>query len=134
MPVKKNIIFLVLILGSVFAFSAGKVHVVSPVDFYDRIKNDCTAIILDVRLYEDYCKGRIKNALWAGDKKVLIKLVEDKPKGQNIYLYCYEGRKRGKTAVDILLKKGYQNIFFLKGGFNEWAKRNMEIDRSYVCE
>ena len=95
---------------------------------------DTTGIILDVRIYEDYRESRIMGAVWAGKKEVLTEVLKSVDKEQNIYLYCYEGRARGKAVIDILLEMGYKNIFFLKGGFNGWVKRGFEIDKTKISK
>ncbi len=61
---------------------------------------------------------------------MLVNQLKVVDKEQNIYLYCYVGRERGKAVVDILLEMGYLNIYFLKGGFNIWVKQGMEVDDS----
>ena len=104
--------------------------ILSPVDFYARISSDSLGIILDVRLYEDFRESRIKDAVWVGEKEVLVNQLKAVDKEQKIYLYCYVGRERGKVVVDILLEMGYLNIFFLKGGFDIWVKQGMEVDDS----
>ncbi len=95
---------------------------------------DSTGIILDVRLYEDYAESRIKGAVWAGENEALIEILKDVGKEQNIYLYCYEGRARGKAVIDILLDMEYKNIFFLKGGFNGWVKKGFETDKTKISK
>ena len=110
----------------------GGYTLLSPADFSERITTDSSGIILDVRLYDDYSESRIKDAVWAGEKRVLLEVLKDVDKEQNIYLYCYEGRTRGKAVIDILLEMEYKNIFFLKGGFNSWVKRDYETDKTKI--
>ncbi len=112
----------------------GGYTLLSPADFDERISTNSTGIILDVRLYDDYSKSIIKDAVWAGEKRVLLKVLKDVDKEQNIYLYCYEGRTRGKAVIGILLDMEYKNIFFLKGGFNSWVKRDFETDKSIISK
>ncbi len=106
----------------------------SPVEFYEIIYTDSNGIVFDARLYEDYSKSRIKDAVWVGKKDTLIRVLENIDKEQNIYLYCYEGTERGIAVIDILLKMGYKKIFFLKGGFDNWVKQGMEVDYSVFVQ
>jgi len=110
--------------------SDNKCKILTPIEFYEMINSDPAPLILDVRLYEDYSQSRIPDAIWAGSREELYSILKDTDKEQNIYLYCYEGGKRGKAVVRILHEKGYQNLFFLKGGFNNWTKQGMVTDNS----
>ncbi len=127
-------ILLITLLLTLFAPPKSGYTLLSPIDFYERISEDSTGIILDVRLYKDYAESRIKGALWAGEKEELIEILKDVSKEQNIYLYCYEGRARGKAVIDILLDMEYKNIFFLKGGFNGWVKKGFETDKIKISK
>lgn len=103
-------------------------------NFYERITTDTTGIILDVRLYEDYRESRIMDAVWVGKKEVLTEVLKSVDKEQNIYLYCYEGKARGKAVIKIMLEMEYKNIFFLDEGFNGWVKRGFETDRTKISK
>ena len=127
-------ILLITLLLTLLAPPKSGYTLLSPIDFYEGILEDSTGILLDVRLYEDYKEMRIKSAVWAGEKVVLIEILKDVGKEQNIYLYCYEGRARGKAVIDILLEKEYKNIFFLKGGFNGWVKKGFETDKTKISK
>jgi rhodanese-related sulfurtransferase len=124
-------IFLFCLLNCFSAFKGEKYTVLTPVEFYEKINSE-EGILLDVRLYGDYQISRIPDAVWAGSEDALELVLKDVGKEQNIYLYCYEGGKRGKKVIEVLQGLGYRNLFFLKGGFNKWIKQGMVTDNTMV--
>lgn len=86
----------------------------------EMLKSQKGIIIIDVRTPEEYKRGHIPGALsrplgkldsWSGDFK------QDK----SIVLVCASGA-RSKSAADRLVKKGYTQLFNLKGGMGSWQQ------------
>jgi len=77
------------------------------------------AQLIDVREPNEFEKGHIlgaRNIPVTQLKQRLVELRKDKP----IYLYC-AGESRSARAAEMLYKKGYKDIYQLKGGFKKWT-------------
>lgn len=79
-------------------------------------KESSRIIILDVRSVQEYIEGHINGAilipLFELDQKA-EQLLKDKK--QTIIVYCKSGIRSIK-AIEILIKKGYTNLYNLDGG------------------
>ena len=98
-------------------------------DEFEKIANQSSAIVLDVRNQKDYVKGHIPRSIfigldggfapWVG---TLLKDVK-----QKILLVVQKGRE--KEAITRLSRVGFdQTIGFLKDGFFSWIESGKEID------
>ncbi|AVQ99352.1 YqhL-like protein [Oceanobacillus picturae] len=77
------------------------------------------AQLIDVREPQEFDKGHIlgaRNIPLTQMKQRLIEMRPDKP----VYLYCQSG-SRSARAAQLLNKKGYTDIYQLKGGFKKWT-------------
>ncbi|WP_100010683.1 rhodanese-like domain-containing protein [Lentibacillus sediminis] len=76
------------------------------------------AQLIDVREPQEFDKGHIlgaRNIPVTQMKQRLVEMRKDKP----VYLYC-QGGSRSARAAQLLNKKGYKDIYQLKGGFKKW--------------
>ncbi|WP_042223474.1 rhodanese-like domain-containing protein [Oceanobacillus manasiensis] len=77
------------------------------------------AQLIDVREPQEFDKGHIlgsRNIPLTQMKQRLVEMRPDKP----VYLYCQSG-SRSARAAQLLNKKGYTDIYQLKGGFKKWT-------------
>ncbi|GLO66555.1 MULTISPECIES: rhodanese-like domain-containing protein [Oceanobacillus] len=77
------------------------------------------AQLIDVREPQEFDRGHIlgaRNIPMTQMKQRLVEMRKDKP----IYLYC-QGSSRSARAAQLLHKKGYKEIYQLKGGFKKWT-------------
>ncbi|MEN2766006.1 rhodanese-like domain-containing protein [Ornithinibacillus xuwenensis] len=77
------------------------------------------AQLIDVREPQEFKNGHVlgaRNIPVTQMKQRLIEIRKDKP----VYLYCQSGA-RSSRAAQLLHKKGYQEIYQLKGGFKKWT-------------
>ncbi|RMF96099.1 MAG: sulfurtransferase [Candidatus Schekmanbacteria bacterium] len=95
----------------------------------ESISKNNTPIILDVREKEELDSGKIKNSLHI-PRGMLEFLIETKvpDKEREIVVYCAKG-PRSALAGKTLKLLGYKNVSFLAGGFDEWCKRNLEVEK-----
>lgn len=77
------------------------------------------AQLIDVREPKEFENGHIlgaRNIPLSQLKMRLLEIRKDKP----VYLYCQSGQRSGRAA-QILRRKGYKDLYHLKGGFKKWT-------------
>jgi rhodanese-related sulfurtransferase len=116
---------ILIVFMGLFGFSVIEPTELSPIRFYEKIAQTETPIILDARLYEHYYQERIEGAIWIGEKDDLEFTLKGIEKDTPLYLYCYEGGKRGKTVASLLFEMGFKQVFFLKGGIEKWINKGL---------
>jgi len=117
-------IFFILIL---FSCSENKSisNLVSAKDFNQMIKNDRSAIIIDVRTPEEFNKGHLRNSLnvnWFDENfdENLNIFNKDLP----VFVYCLSGGRSSK-ANEKIQSLGFKNVYELDGGILEWRKNKL---------
>ncbi len=99
--------------------------------FYELINQKENLLLLDIRTGEKYYKSRIENCIWAETKSQLNPLLDNINKEVPIFIYCEIG-KRSNQCSNYILKKGFKNIYELKGGFRDWIKNGYPVDSSNI--
>lgn len=77
------------------------------------------AQLIDVREPDEYAAGHILGARNIPLSQLRLRMKELR-KDQPIYLYCQNGIRSGRAA-QILYRKGYRDLYHLKGGFKMWT-------------
>ncbi|MGG3841463.1 rhodanese-like domain-containing protein [Anoxybacillus kestanbolensis] len=77
------------------------------------------AQLIDVREPDEYAAGHILGARNIPLTQLRFRMKELR-KDQPIYLYCQNGIRSGRAA-QILYRKGYRDLYHLKGGFKMWT-------------
>ena len=83
-------------------------------------KQEHGAIIVDVRSSQEYNEGHVLNAINIPDYKInksIKKILTNK--NQEIVLYCSSGG-RGRKAYQKMKNLGYNNVFNLYKGLDNW--------------
>jgi rhodanese-related sulfurtransferase len=81
---------------------------------------------IDVRTPEEYAAGhayRARNIPVDQLTANLDKLEKNEP----VYLICQSGR-RSKQAAEILSQNGFNSVFNVTGGTNEWSARGLPME------
>lgn len=88
------------------------------VDIRNKIERKNGFIDNSFAITRDKIDFRIENILsaWPIDNKKLLKII----------LYCSNGKYSLVSAYHLTLM-GFDNVFYLKGGFNEWCNNNYDI-------
>lgn len=78
-------------------------------------------VVLDVRTPDEYRAGHLKDAKLAnvndaGFDANIAKLDKNKP----VVVYCAVGG-RSARASDIMVQKGFKNVYNVSGGYNAWS-------------
>ena len=117
----------ILLLTSLSLHSQNTIESISYADYLN-IDNSNDFIIIDVRTPEEHKIKRIKNSININfyDEK-FIDLFKIYDKDENILIYCRSGR-RSLEAVKNLSKKGFKNIYDLKGGILALDKSLVDFD------
>lgn len=76
------------------------------------------AILIDVRSMQEYKEGHIDGAICIPHYEISYRIEREVPdKNALIVVYCQYGI-RSKKAAEILLKKGYTNVYHIKNGLD----------------
>jgi len=117
-------IFLLVSFISLIACNDISSQRVSAEDFYTKLVDDNSSIIIDVRTPEEFSKGHLRNALninWFDEnfESQLEILSRERP----VFIYCLSGGRSAK-ALDKISGMGFKNSYELDGGILEWRKNN----------
>ena len=84
-------------------------------------------VLLDVRTPTEYSNGHLISALninYYGDN--FDKKIDELDKSKPIVVYCKSGGRSSKSALK-LVEKGFEQIYNLKGGFDQWIFLGKEV-------
>jgi rhodanese-related sulfurtransferase len=123
-------IFFILILAVNGQNTSDSVfNIVDVEEFIIQMKLHEINILLDVRLWMEFKKGRIPHAILAENSKVLLSISDTLDRDKPLFLYCADNF-RSKAAGRFLADKGFKNIYVLEVGFNGWKAAGKEIDKT----
>ena len=103
----------------------------SPEEFYLRIKSTEVPLIIDARTWKEYRKDRIQGARLAESSVDLKSAVDTVDMEQPIFVYC-DDNQRSSAACTILNDWGYTNVSELAGGMIAWKLASYEIDTARI--
>ena len=92
--------------------------------------HESSYLILDARELEEYEVSHLEGAQWLGNKVPNWDILEGVDTLQPILLYCSIGYRSEKMG-EILLQKGFKNVYNLYGSIFEWSNRGYPIFDSY---
>jgi len=125
--VKKIVsIILMLLLTSIVAF-ASSVKPLTVKDAKTLIDKTPNLYILDVRTPDEYNQARMKNSVLIPDYE-LGKRLSEVPKNRPVLVICAVGA-RSKPASELLVSKGYKEVYHLNDGLVGWYRAGMPIER-----
>ena len=91
-------------------------------------------IIIDVRTYDEFSSGYIKNAINLDFySETFQNDILSIDKNSPIVLYCRTNNRSTKTA-SILKDNGFKEISVLEGGITNWVKNGNDINYSTYSE
>ena len=98
---------------------AGQSVLINPDDAQKLLKENSSAVLLDVRTPDEFAEGHIEGAVNLAVEELESRLNElPSDKATPIVVYCRSGR-RSALAAEILVKAGYSAIYDL-GGIQNW--------------
>lgn len=97
----------------------------TPKEFALQIKENPTAVVLDVTTPEEFSNSHLQNAInidWNGEHfdREIKKLNPETP----VYVYCFSGA-RSASAASYLRDKGFKAVYELKGGLLQWRSEKL---------
>jgi rhodanese-related sulfurtransferase len=85
-----------------------------------KLHKEGKAVFIDVRSNEQFSLGHIKDALSIPGSQLLKRFNEVTPQMTVItYCACSEEQSSGRAAKELTVR-GVQNVFALKGGWDDW--------------
>lgn len=89
------------------------------VDHAKQMIDDGEVIVVDVRTDSEYAAGHIPNSILVPVQELSERLDELDPSAS--YLIVCRSGNRSAQASELLIEKGFKNIYNMKGGMNEWT-------------
>ena len=91
-----------------------------------KMMEEKTVKVIDVRTPEEYEEGHIKGAqLINVYDSFFASELEELRKDQVYVLYCSTGERSG-SAGNLMLDKGFEQVYNLQGGITQWDQEGYE--------
>ncbi len=119
-----HIFGLFFLMGSLLIQGPGEI---SSSDFYQLCEEQPGVVVFDVRPWAEFMESRIPDALYGGEKKVLLEKLTNLSDTTLILVYCEYG-ERSKAVLKILKQQGFKNTRHLKNGFEGWLREGFPVD------
>jgi len=132
-------ISIVLAISLILAGCAGKGNVektddeesspieLSPQEFKSKLDSTPDAVLVDVRNPDEVAEGMIEGAVNIDyTDSTFIGKIEPLDKTKPYFVYCKSG-KRSAGAADEMEKLGFEKVYVLKEGTNNWLKQGFEM-------
>jgi hydroxyacylglutathione hydrolase len=84
--------------------------------------------VIDVRNASEWERGHLPAALHI-PLGHLAERLDDIPRGRPVIVHC-QGGARSAIAASVLLRHGVRDLFNLGGGYDEWVREALPIERS----
>lgn len=122
------VILYMLISNLVHAFLSG-LKTIGPVEATRLINRDA-ALVLDVRDKTAFSKGHIVDAVNVPTADVAKRITELEAYRERPVIVCCNDGFASPDAAKPLAKSGFNKIYVLAGGINEWRNSNFPLIRS----
>lgn len=114
-----SLIILVLLLGYMTYNYIQQKRIIKTLTQEEFIEGYRKAQLIDVREPNEFESGHILGARNIPLTQLKMRLKEVRP-DKPVYLYC-QSATRSARAAQLLNKKGYKDLYQLKGGFKKWT-------------
>jgi rhodanese-related sulfurtransferase len=117
-----------LLIQDLFDIAFRKYKTASPAESVALLNDDRT-ILIDVREPNEFANGHIENARHISFARLDDKLYELEPYKDNpIIVTCQQGT-RSKEACKKLVKKGFTQVYEMRGGMLAWQDMKLPISK-----
>ncbi|MGH8548037.1 MAG: rhodanese-like domain-containing protein [Methylococcales bacterium] len=118
-----------LLLHDLFETLTRKYPTLSPLGAVE-LMNKADVTVIDVREPAEYIGSHIENSINIPSTKFDQRIDElESHKNGLVLVSCQSGTQSPKVCGK-LIKKGFQNVYLLKGGIQAWEDLNLPIRRS----
>jgi len=103
---------------------------VSAEEVVDLILSNPDLIIVDSRKKAEYLKGHIEGAINILNTELALDDLETiaPDRAQAVLFYCNGARcLRSSDSINKAVKWGYTNIFWFRGGWEEWSEKRLPV-------
>jgi phage shock protein E len=121
------IIILMLLLPFATVLKAQNKVDVNSTKVNSMLKTDKTLIVIDVRTAEEFNAGHIKGAINIDIRQPNAFAKIDKLNKKAKYIVHCRTNNRSKTAVDYMMKSGFNTVYQMIDGFVGWSQNNLPI-------
>ncbi len=84
------------------------------------LKENADVYLLDVRTPQEYFQARLAGAHLIPIDKFMAR-INEVPTDRPLIIYCAVGARSSQVA-EYLVRKGYPEVYDLRGGIEAWAK------------
>jgi phage shock protein E len=118
---------LLFVLGFVSCSQQTETGQLTPAVFAEKMKTT-GVVVLDVRTIDEFNSGHIEGAkqLDYYETDSFNASIDALDKNVTYLLYCRSGGRSG-TTYDMMVQKGFKNVYNLEGGMLAWQKANMPV-------
>lgn len=118
---------LLFVLGFVSCSQQTETGQLTPAVFAEKMKTT-GVVVLDVRTIDEFNSGHIEGAkqLDYYETDSFNASIDALDKDVTYLLYCRSGGRSG-TTYDMMVQKGFKNVYNLEGGMLAWQKANMPV-------
>lgn len=95
-------------------------------------RSESLPTLIDSRIPHDHAKGYIEGAINLPDEITTCKRLKERvpTKNSQTIFYCNGPKcKRSGKAIKIAVQCGYDNLYWFRGGINEWQLKNYPLLR-----
>jgi rhodanese-related sulfurtransferase len=89
------------------------------------------SILIDIRPLKDYKRGRIEGAIQIEEISLIFGLLNKYSKDKPIFLYSETGDE-SITVAALLMRNGYNKIYNLREGIEDWWRAGFKLDKSKI--
>jgi rhodanese-related sulfurtransferase len=119
--------FCAYVASAVYAQSASTE--LSVAEFRKMMDEKTDVVLLDVRTADEIKSGVIGKPMEIDYfRKDFADKINTLDKQKTYLVYCASGFRSGET-VNLMRKKGFKSAYNLHGGFHEWKKKKMPIQK-----
>ena len=101
--------------------------ILEPKAFQTAVKNDSSAVVLDVRTPEEYAAGHLKDAVNMDflNRNTFDEAIGHLDPKKHYYVYCRSGRRSADAAKEM--KSQGLKVTDMKGGYLAWEGESLPI-------
>jgi rhodanese-related sulfurtransferase len=123
-----TILYLIIFSAMAQQKSDTVIHILDVEEFIIQTKLHEDYLLLDVRLWMEYKRGRIPGAILVDTDNKLKSITDTLDFDRPLFLYCATNT-RSSADGKLLAERGFKNIYILEPGFYGWKAAGKEIDK-----